>query len=87
VSTSSDRRGLSRADLARAVPCGSRRTRSLREALRSGLACPDLAGVRADFRGHLQDWWWIHVFHAWAVPGGRPGPQSRPAHGCANSRA
>jgi hypothetical protein len=56
--------GLSRAGIARAVPAGSRRVASQREALRAGLACPDLAGVRADFREHLRDWWKIHVNHA-----------------------
>lgn len=64
ASASSDRRRLSRAEVARAVPCGSRRIGSQREALRRGLACPDLADVRADFREHLGDWWRIHVFHA-----------------------
>jgi hypothetical protein len=62
-----DRSRLSRTEVARAVPCGSRRTWSQPEALRRGLSCPDLAGVRADFRGHLEDWWRIHVCHAsWA---------------------
>lgn len=66
------RRGLSRAEVARAVPPGSRRTGLQREALRRGLACPDLADVRADFREHLRDWWRIHVYHASWGGAGRP---------------
>ena len=64
--------GLSRAEIARAVPAGSRRIRSQREALRGGLSCPDLADVRADFRAHLADWWRIHVNHASWGGEGRP---------------
>lgn len=64
--------GLSRAELARAVPAGSRCVRSQREALRGGLACPDLGGVRADFREHLAAWWRIHVNHASWGGEGRP---------------
>jgi hypothetical protein len=71
---SGDRRELSRAEVARAVPRGSRQIRSQREALRRGLACPDLAGVRADFREHLRDWWKIHVCHASWGGEGRPPP-------------
>jgi hypothetical protein len=64
--------GLSRAEVARTVPTGSRRAGSQREALRCGLACPDLADVRADFREHLRDWWTIHVCHASWGGAGRP---------------
>ena len=63
---------LSRAEVARAVPPGSRQVRSQLEALRSGLACPDLASVRSDFREHLQCWWRIHVNHASWGGEGRP---------------
>ena len=59
-------------EVARAVPAGSRRARDQREALRSGLSCPDLAGVRADFRAHLTAWWRIHVNHASWGGEGRP---------------
>jgi hypothetical protein len=58
--------------VARVVPAGSRRIRSQREALRGGLACPDLAGVRRDFRDHLTDFWRIHVNHASWGGEGRP---------------
>ena len=64
--------GLSRSEIARAVPAGSRRVRDQREALRGGLACPDLAGVRADFREHLTGFWRIHVNHASWGGEGRP---------------
>jgi hypothetical protein len=61
--------------VARVVPPGMRRIRGQREALRGGLSCPDLAGVRADFRDHLTDWWRIHVYYAsW-------GGQDRPPRG------
>jgi len=61
--------------VARVVPPGSRRIRSQREALRGGLSCPDLVGVRADFRDHLTAWWRIHVAYAsW-------GGQDRPPRG------
>ena len=52
---------LSRAEIARAIPRGSRCVRSQREALRTGLACPDLVDVRADFRANLTAWWRLHV--------------------------
>jgi hypothetical protein len=71
--------GLSRAELARAVPCGSRRIRDQREALRVGLDCPGLADVRADFRGHLVAWWRLHVLHAsWGGEGRGPAGTARP---------
>jgi hypothetical protein len=71
--------GLSQAELARAVPAASRRIRNQRQALRAGLGCPDLAGVRADFRAHLADWWRIHVNHAsWGTPGGPPKGTTQP---------
>ncbi|MGH3236855.1 MAG: hypothetical protein ACRDOH_27090, partial [Streptosporangiaceae bacterium] len=63
---------MSQAAVARVVPPGSRRIRSQREALRAGLACPDLAGVRRDFRDHLTDWWRIHVSYASWGGAGRP---------------
>jgi hypothetical protein len=66
--------GLSRAEIARAVPAGSRQIKSQLEALRCGLACPDLANVRSDFREHLQCWWRIHVNHASWGGEGRPPP-------------
>ena len=58
--------------MARVVPPGSRRIRSQREALRGGLSCPALAGVRRDFRDHLTDWWKIHVSYASWGGEGRP---------------
>ena len=64
--------GLSPLAVARAVPPGSRCARSQREALRGGLACPDLADVRRDFRDHLTDWWRIHVNYASWGGEGRP---------------
>lgn len=70
---------LSAAEVARAVPTGSRRIRSQREALRRGLSCPDLAGVRADFREHLCSWWRVHVNHAsWGGEGRPPRGTSEP---------
>jgi hypothetical protein len=67
--------GLSQGAVARVVRPGMRRIRGQREALRGGLSCPDLAGVRADFRDHLTDWWRIHVYYAsW-------GGQDRPPRG------
>jgi hypothetical protein len=56
--------GITRAELARAVPPASRRITGQRQALRDGLACPDLAQVRADFRANLEAWWRVHVHHA-----------------------
>ncbi len=64
--------GLSQAEVARVVPPGSRRLRSQREARRGGLACPDLADVRRDFRDHLTAWWKIHVNYASWGGEGRP---------------
>jgi hypothetical protein len=69
----------SRAELARAVPSGSRRIRGQREALRAGLSCPELAGVRADFRDHLTAWWRIHALHAsWGGENRGPAGTTRP---------
>lgn len=83
-----NRRVLSHADVARAVPAGSRRIRSQREALRRGLACPDLAAVRADFRAHLRDWWRIHVLHAsWGGPGRPPRGTTEPTRARVCERA
>jgi hypothetical protein len=71
--------GVSQAELARAVPPGSRRIRGQREALRGGLSCPDLADVRADFRDHLTAWWQVHVNHAsWGGQGRPPRGTSEP---------
>jgi hypothetical protein len=63
---------LSHAEVTRAVPSWARRISSQREALRRGLACPDLADVRSDFREHLTAWWRIHVNHASWGGEGRP---------------
>jgi hypothetical protein len=72
-------RPLTRAEIAQAVPQGSRRARGQHEALRDGLACPELAGVRADFREHLTAWWRLHVTHAsWGGPGKDPAATTRP---------
>jgi len=61
------------------VPPGSRRIRRQREARRGGLSCPDLAGVRADFRDHLRDWWTIHVGYAsWGGEGRPPRGTTQP---------
>jgi hypothetical protein len=61
--------------VARVVPPGSRRIRSQREALRAGLSCPDLTGLRGDFRASVEAWWRIHVAYAsW-------GGQDRPPRG------
>jgi len=66
-------------EVARAVPTGSRRIKSQREALRRGLACPELADVRADFREHLCSWWKVHVNHAsWGGEGRPPRGTSEP---------
>ena len=70
---------LSTAEVARAVPTGSRRIKSQREAFRGGLSCPDLADVRADFREHLCSWWKVHVNHAsWGGEGRPPRGTSEP---------
>jgi hypothetical protein len=80
--------GLSRAELARAIPPASRRARSQREALRAGLACPDLAGVRADFRAHLTDWWRLHVLPAsWGGQGKPPRSTTQPTRARVCERA
>ena len=55
---------ITRAEIARVIPRGSRCVRSQREALRAGLSCPELADVRADFRANLTSWWRLHVNHA-----------------------
>ena len=62
----------SRAEVARAVPPGSRRARRQRQALRAGLGCPDLAEVRGDFRASLEAFWTIHVLRASWGGEGRP---------------
>jgi hypothetical protein len=64
---------ISRAEIARAVPAGSRRATRQRDALRAGLSLPDLAEVRADFRANLEAFWQIHVYHAsWGGRGQAP---------------
>ena len=66
-------------EVARSVPRGSRRIGNQREALRAGLSCPDLAGVRADFRAHLEAWWRIHVGYAsWGGQGRAPRGTTEP---------
>jgi hypothetical protein len=71
--------GLSRAEVARAVPAGSRRIGNQREALRSGLACPDLADLRADFRRSVEAWWRVHVAYAsWGGEGRPPRGTTQP---------
>jgi hypothetical protein len=65
--------------VARAVRPGSRRIRSQREALRAGLSCPDLAGLRADFRASVEAWWRIHVAYAsWGGQGRPPRGTTQP---------
>ena len=71
--------GLSRAEITRAVPPASRRARCQREALRAGLACPDLAVVRADFRGHLEQYWRFCCLHmSWGGEGKPPRGTTQP---------
>ena len=80
--------GLSQAELARAIPSGSRCVRRQREALRAGLGCPELAGVRADFRGHLTDWWRLHVLSAsWGGEGRPPRGTTQPTRARVCERA
>jgi hypothetical protein len=70
---------LSRAQIARAVPRGSRCVRSQREALRAGLSCPELADVRADFRANLTAWWRLHVAHmSWGGEDRAPAGTTQP---------
>ena len=65
--------GLSRAQIAAAVPAGSRRPRSQSAWLRIMAAEPDLEGVRADFRANLLEWARIHGRYAsWADLTSRP---------------
>lgn len=70
---------MTRAEIARAVPPGSRRIRSQLEAIRGGLSHPDLQTVRPAFRCHLEDWWRIHVNHtSWGGHGRAPQGISSP---------
>ena len=79
LAPAADPHRLSRAEVARAIPPGSRRIRSQREALRRGLACPDLADVRADFRAHLTAFWRVHVLHSsWGGPDSPPSGTTEP---------
>lgn len=60
-------------EVLRAVPDGSRRARDQVQALRSGLACPDLDDVSPKLRDKLEQWWRIHVLHAsWGGEGKAP---------------
>lgn len=62
--------GPTRAQIAAALPRGSRRLRGQLEAVRRGLSCAALLSVRADFRAHLESFWRIHVNHmSWGRPG------------------
>jgi hypothetical protein len=71
--------GITRAELARAIPPGSRKIRNQREARDGGLSCPDLAGVRGDFRDNLTAWWKIHVRYAsWGGEGRPPRGTTQP---------
>jgi hypothetical protein len=71
--------GMTRGEVARAVPAGSRRIGGQPEALRVGLSCPDLAEVRPQFRRHLEGWWRVHVRHAsWGGQGRPPRGVSSP---------
>lgn len=64
---------LSLAEVMRAVPEGSRRARDQVQALRAGLACPDLEDVTPKLRAKLEQWWRIHVLHAsWGGEGKAP---------------
>ena len=63
---------ISRADIARATPQGSRRIRSRKEALGRGIAEVDAFGRRGDFRDHLVAWWECHVNEVSWGGGGRP---------------
>jgi hypothetical protein len=67
------------AEVLRAVPDGSRRARDQVQALRAGLACPDLDDVSAGLRDKLEQWWRIHVLHAsWGGEGKAPRGISSP---------
>lgn len=70
---------ISRAEIARAIPPGSRRARDQREALRAALGCTELATVRPIFRRNLEAWIRIHANHAsWGGAGRDPCATSRP---------
>ena len=65
--------GLSRAQIAAAVPSGSRRPRSQSSYLRVLQADEDLDGVRADFRGNVLEFARIHARYAhWGDLTSRP---------------
>lgn len=70
---------ISRADIARATPQGSRRIRTRREALARGIAEADASGHRGDFRDHLVAWWEFHVNEvSWGGEGRPPKAVSQP---------
>jgi hypothetical protein len=70
---------MSLAEVRRAVPQGSRRARDQLQALRAGLACPDLDDVSAKLRDKLEQFWRIHVLHAsWGGEGKAPRGVSSP---------
>jgi hypothetical protein len=70
---------LTRAEVARCLPSGSRRIRNQAEALRVGLTHPDLETARPEFRRRLEDWWRIHVNYAsWGGRGKPPCGVSSP---------
>ena len=70
---------ISRADIARATPPGSRRVRTRKEALARGIAEADASGHREDFRDHLVAWWECHVNEvSWGGEGRPPRAISQP---------
>jgi hypothetical protein len=70
---------LSLAEIMRAVPDGSRRATGQLQALKAGLACPDLDDVSAKLRGKLEAFWRIHCLHAsWGGEGKAPRGISSP---------
>ncbi len=67
------RGGPGRAEIARAIPRGSRRARSQAEALRALAVDEELAGLRADRARNIREAWRILVRHAsWADRTTRP---------------
>lgn len=64
---------MSIAEILRAIPDGSRPVRGQLQALRAGLACPDLADVTPKLRDKLEQFWRVHVLRAsWGGEGGAP---------------
>lgn len=79
TTAASERAPVTVAEVMRCVARGTRRIRGQREALRGALSCPDLTGVRSDFRGHLEGWWRVHVGYAsWGGPGRSPRGTTEP---------